>query len=405
MQVRNLGKRKDGSLKVRFRYWQDGKLKTVPQKKLRKLYNEDEIESERLLLEARYDAKKLEKELRESWRDKYYDFGKLEEEYLRYRKVDAPNSWMQKIYDFKYVLHYFLNIKKSPNLDDWKRHFKPFKLWLEEECRSVKTKQKLSYGTLNHIIVELNWFLKCMSELHLCDEQPKVKHFPPSKADKFLGGEAIVRDSEFKEIEAILETRDPRMALFYSLLRDTGMRINELWSLTYEDVFSGKVTYIPLAKELERCGLDYEAFIVLRRQLDSTGGVDPVWKPLKQRHEISERNNRFIPICSLDLHNSLVDYLQEEKEGFIFRGHFTKNVFRNALVKAYASTKYDYKHPHCLRHTRATELAGISGFSMTLNKLLLGHGEKTLERYLHLNSEIQRNVTRDNRNREFRKRE
>lgn len=404
MQARILGKRKDGSLKVRFRYWEDGELKTVPQKKVRKLYKEDDVEPERLLLEARYDAKKLEREHRESWRDKYYDFEQLEEEYRKYRKEEAPNSWKQKVFDFKYVLHYFLNIKKSPNLDDWRRHFKPFKTWLEVRCRSVKTGKKLSYGTLNHIIVELNWFLHCMAELGHCDPPPKLKHFPKHKTDRFLGDKALVSEKEFIEIKSILEKMNPRMALFYELLRDSGMRLNEAWSLTYDDIVPGKMEYEPLAKELERCGLEYEAFIILSRQLGDNDQPEPDWKPLKQRYEICEENNRYIPICSPELHDRLVDYFEEEGVGFLFRGYFSKNVFRNTLVKAYAQTKHFYKHPHCLRHTRANELAGIAGFSMTLNKLILGHGEKTLERYLHLNKSIERRIVRKNKEKTFKKR-
>lgn len=66
-------------------------------------------------------------------------------------------------------------------------------------------------------------------------------------------------------------------------------------------------------------------------------------------------------------------------------------MFTSHLKRAYRllNGKYKFKSPHCLRHTFATELAGVTLGDTTLCKSILGHrDEDTTKKYIHLFEQI-----------------
>ena len=143
-------KNKSGNITYRFRYRdKSGKLTTVPRKYWKHIKSTDKEKMEEYLpvLESRFDTRVKEKEKRESWHDKYYNYVSLVDEFIEYRKESAPNSWKDKISWFEnYVLDYFLNRKHCASLDEWSHYFVDFRRWLERHAKGVKTKKTVVFS-------------------------------------------------------------------------------------------------------------------------------------------------------------------------------------------------------------------------------------------------------------------
>lgn len=123
---------------------------------------------------------------------------------------------------------------------------------------------------------------------------------------------------------------------------------------------------------------------------------------MKGRRKIDSSSGRTIPILDKRAFNILVRrfnvctkqiesriFGEEPRDYLLFDG-LTKGTFASHLLRVYtAAGKYRSKSAHCLRHTFATELAGLSLGDNTLCKHVLGHrDEETTERYVHLFEQI-----------------
>src|SRR5690554_5309552 len=158
-------KDKDGKvLRYRYRYWLNGKLKTIPQKDLPfKPKSDAQAEALRKKLEAQYEAEKAEERLSENWHEKYYDYAKLYEIFAAYRIRKAKNSHRDKLSYFRnYVLKYFLEVEDGlENLNQWRSKQESFFEWLINRPKQ-RGKGFLAKQTINHILTEYNVFMDYM---------------------------------------------------------------------------------------------------------------------------------------------------------------------------------------------------------------------------------------------------
>ena len=385
----------------------EGKNRRVPIDSYAQPRNEKEANSTLNILESKYDEGKIREKEQRAWHEKYYNFIDLVSIFDSIRSKEAPNSWESKKHWFGYVLHYFLNIKQIPNLNEWKYHFEDFK----EHLLTVspvrfKSKKVLSYASKNHVINELNCFMKIMAKRHKCDQQPKLETFSAKLVDNFKDAESIVDDTEFITVYNSFNLIDKDHAAFYYLLKETGMRFNELRGISLNDVRSGLPPEDAMVRLFNSGGIkskDIKGYIVLRHQpviRKPRGSVE--YKALKSKPKISNKFNRYIPIINKKAWDVIKEQVKKtrplyEKEEYgksldnycFWFDSVTKNTFSSRLKKAYTDTAYKYKSAHCLRHTRATELARLD-FTEQLAKMILGHTSKTTQRYIHLNDMMEK---------------
>ena len=183
------------------------------------------------------------------------------------------------------------------------------------------------------------------------------------------------------------------------------MRLNELRGISLDNTFKGTVDNEKLNAEFLRNGFTTYGYILLESQpaQDTHCRIDGVKierKPLKSRKSISYNDGRLIPIFDKVAFNILAKRYNEQgefykkliwgldKKNYLLFENVTKNFLAKKLHEAYEQTTFRYKPPHCLRHTRATYLAGETQ-SYILASLLLGHKKmETTDRYIHLHGDI-----------------
>ena len=382
-----------------YRYRDESrKYKRVPMNSYAQPKNEKEAETLLKQLAAKYDARFNQVKQQEAWHEKYYNFKSLVIEFEKFRSSAAPNSWKSKRHWFtNYVLDYFLNLKSMPNLNEWKFEFKKFKYWLEHEAtkKRIGEGDKLAYASMNHIINELNCFLALMAENGKCDIQPKLRLFPESKLDNEKTSEDIVPHSEFQLIHNAILQMNALCADLYEVLYHTGMRFNEALGLSINDLKKGMPPHPQLIRLLNEADLSpIHGYILLSQQPKyqkpnpKTGKYE--YKALKGKPRISDKHTRYIPIINKNCFNTLVKLYKTCKQSnseHFFLGKITNSIFSRLLTSAYVKCKINYKSPHHLRHTKATEIYRQS-MSQALAKLILGHSSKTTDRYLHLVDEM-----------------
>ncbi len=406
MYIQQSKKKSDGTIIYAFKYRdKQGKQKSVPRSEWAHIKSTDKKAMEEFLpiLEAKYDARKKEIQKRESWHDRYYNFVDLRKEFVNFRKRSTPKNWKTKLSWFdNYVLHYFLNIKKEPSLDAWSHSFGSFRDWLERHAKGVKTKKPLAYQSKNHCITELNKFMEHMAFLRKCDQAPRCPQFESKLVDNEKGAESVISDDEMKELCLYLKKKHGAVyADLCKFLRHTGMRINEALGISLEDVKKGVPPNKPLQGLLAIYKLKPIAYIVLEKQplgRDDEGKMS--YSPLKSKNKISLSNARYIPITSKEVYNILVKYIKTQSELLkknvygkekvnypLFYDLVTDTILNDRMKDAYTSHKplkgLKRKTPHDFRHTKATEYGGLD-FTGQLQKLVLGHGEKTAKRYNHI---------------------
>lgn len=387
--------------------------KSVPQNELPKFDNLEQAKEYLPFLEQKFDSRKRLMKERKQWYKRYWNFEALVNIYLTERRKTVKNSMSSKENWFvHYTLEYFLNIRQCANLEKWKYEFNNFKNWLQNDARTMKGNKPLSYASQNHCIVELNAFLEIMAVQNKCEYQPKLKLHPERLLNNMRGQEDLVTPEEFNLAYDYLRQvpNKPVLSKIYYLLRVTGMRLNEILGIGLMDVKSGPPDNAPLIGLLEQCGIQRNqvlGHIILKHQPKATERAEGrmTWKALKGKPAIDYRYARYIPITDNQAWNILVELIQSKRQEFenrvwgnnpvdypFFFDDVSKNKLTYYLKKAYRTVEglNNYKSPHCLRHTKATELIGAGNFSKELAKLVLGHGERASERYNHLNSSIMR---------------
>lgn len=410
MQYRIRNTRPNGELVVQFRYWEDGKLKTVPTKAvLKKFKAENEIIQYLPYLEAIYDHQKLEKARRESWHDKYYDFVGLKDQYESYAKEKAPNSYKAKIgYLENYVFHYFLNEKMAVNLDAWYLLFMDFRQWLKN-VETFKNKDKrLEPNTINHCIIELNIFLEFMSKLGVCKVQPRCETFLDAKENSRKGIENVFENDEADKAYEFLKLKKEILADGFWLLLKSGMRINEFRGIGPANIKLGLIPQESLHKLIISSGFpEYKSFIFFNSQVASKSTLrndEPIkFKPLKSKKNILPEHTRYVPIFDARSISIIQKYMKMAKIQIsnnergpditqypFFFDEVSSTILNLTLAEFYKekeNLKYSKKTCHDCRHTYSTWL-GEFDITKTLQEYICGHQKESAERYSHLNEKL-----------------
>jgi hypothetical protein len=103
MNITQSKRNNDGSVIYAYRFRDlSGKLKSVSRKEWAHIDSKNRTAMLGYLpiLEAKFDHRKLQKEQRESWHDKYYNYTSLVEEFIKYRQKQVKDwktktSWFQ----------------------------------------------------------------------------------------------------------------------------------------------------------------------------------------------------------------------------------------------------------------------------------------------------------------------
>lgn len=330
-----------------------------------------------------------------AWREKFYDFAELVGKFETWVKQRAPNengASRQRL-DY-YIMPFFLETKLCNNVNQWRYFYQEFRNWLDQEAASPKYNRKISYSYKNHVINTLNQFTQFLLDYNKMDPESRVlcSHFP-----RHLVGsrsvEDILSDEEFKDVHERLKKIDAGVADFFYILRHTGMRFNELFSLPLIALHSGKMDG-PLDKTLTEVGINYYGYIFLESQCapgrpkDNNGLY--VRKPLKSRKKIDMKGARTIPIQDKECWNILArrykvgKTLGADLNQKLFFEELGKTIIERTLYDLYANLTYKAKQYHCLRHTFATYLIGETR-SYFLAQAILGHRTlRIFEGYNHL---------------------
>ncbi len=354
--------------------------------------------------EAIRDSAKTRILRRLQWKTQYYKFAELSEQYIENCKKTQPNSWKNtQFYLEHYVMPFYLEVKKSNNPNNWSMHFEEFRDWLEDDAMTVTSpKRSIAYSTKNHVIKTLNTFLDYLLRRNLLDKSNvyKMTGFPASKIN-MRSADALISKEEFNAIYGILLDTNPLVATFFQTAYYTGMRFNEIYGLSMDDIFSGELDDKVLKTALSDHDMDYFGYIVLESQPAfkirnrlSNGSIPR--KPLKGKPIINEKYNRLIPIIDKDCFNALVKLykIQEAKfkqkqygsnlKDYVLFEDLTSTMAAVELRMAYEKTKFSQKSYHCCRHTRCTELVGNTR-DFVLAKYWLGHArQETTMRYTHI---------------------
>lgn len=358
------------------------------------------------LKEAEHEAARIRIQRKLEWKNKFYDFANLVEQFTVEIKRMAPNSWENSLYYLEhYAFPFFLGDKQCNNLNNWSALYDEFREWLDVR-RTSRGDKSLSYSTKNHVISALNSFMVVMKKKGQVAEIDKCQKFPGHLL-KVRSGEDVLSKYEAEDIYSRLLDISHDSADFFWVLLHSGMRLSEGLGISIDDVYEGEVTHEVLRKLLNRRELESFGYVTLWSQLAEGNnyreGHRVLRKPLKGRRKIDSSSGRTIPILDKRTFNILVRrfnictkqfesrvYGDEPRDYLLFDG-LTKGTFASHLVRAYRAggSKYRPKSAHCLRHTFATELAGLSLGDNTLCKNVLGHrDEETTERYVHLFEQI-----------------
>lgn len=371
----------------------------------RDVTTEEEAKEFQKLLEALHESESIRIQRRIEWKNKYYNFNDLMDQYEAWQKKEAPNSFKTNLTYMKhYVLRFFLTLQNLPNVDMWSDHFEAFRDWLEKDAFRLKgKKQLLSYNSKNHAISALNTFL---IHLHSRNYLAKLKTCPsfPEHLTNKRSLDDVIQPGEAETIrDALIMHGCQDEADFYEFLYFTGMRFHEGLGVSLGDFFQGKLTDSIIGKALENNGIEYFGYVVVDSQFDFIRPDGTLKRAfLKGEKEISERTARTVPIIDKALWNRIVGRLAEQhalfkqgkfgvdKKNYILFRAVNINTGSARLKKAFAAAKLRYRSWHCLRHSRATFLIGQIKDTMVV-RLWTGHKSlKVLERYNHIYQSVVR---------------
>lgn len=384
---------KDGTTTYSLQYYENKKRKRITQKQMKERFGRDILTDEDAeecmkMFEQLHVKAILQIQKRLTWESKYYNFAALVEQFTEWQKERAPNSWENNTSYLKlYVLPFFLTAKKLNSAELWDDYFEEFKRWLLV-AKKVRGGD-ISYSSRNHAIKALNLFLKHLFDRNLIQKLRLCRPFP-EHLQNFRTIDDIFTEAEITGLkDKLLELERPEEAEFMLLLYYTGLRFNEAAGISTADIFQGTVDNAVLAKRLQNSNIEYYGYLVIDSQFDRKQPDGRIQrKPLKGRKKIDEKFARIIPITDKGLWNLLVDRTTQQfgnkskKDCLIFEiDDATSSVW---FKKAQEELKIRYRPWHCLRHTRATLLAG-SVPDESLIRLWLGHrSPKVFERYNHL---------------------
>lgn len=354
----------------------------------------DEAEKWTKTQDAAFHAAKQRSQARAAWRTKFYDFAALVDDFQVWTKQKAPsqNGETRKRLEY-YVMPFFLETKLCNNVNQWRYFYGEFRSQLDSHATSAKYQKPLSYSYKNHVINALNQFTEWLVEQNKMEVESRIlcAHFPRH----LIGSrtvEDVLPDDEFKDVHVRLSKTNESAADFFYILRHTGMRFNELWSLPLNALHSGELSG-PLHKTLREASVSYVGYIFLESQCAASRKKDGgkyIRRPLKGRKKIDMKGARTVPVMDKTCWNILAKRYKEGKalgkdlgEMLFFEG-VTKSSLENALRLTYEPLPYKKKVYHCLRHTYATNFIGETR-SYFLAQIILGHrSPKVFDNYNHI---------------------
>lgn len=381
----------------------DGKMKRLKKSEHPDFKTEEEAEEWCKSQDAIKQSKKNYIKQKTQWKTKYYNFVELLKLYERYQKKNAPNSWQRSVKMVEqHVFHFFLDIKGCSNPNDWYLLFRDFRDWVDEEMVNCNGKKTDSYSTKNHAINSLNTFLECLGEYRKIDQDSvkRIKPWPKSLI-RTKDHRSVISHEDFEKIlvgmnnlTSMDENQKIGIIEFFRVLRATGMRINELWSIPFCSLHRGKIKG-PVHDSLVQKNMDdYFGYFLLKSQCKTVQRLPNDRKPLKHRPTISPKYYRSIPIFSKEIWNIVARrYLVCDKNFKKNVGSDSENYHLFDGEVSYSQVTKTFKEvcerlgfantPHDLRHTFVTEFVGQTR-DLFLVRAITGHkSEKTLEYYLH----------------------
>lgn len=404
-------KRANGETQYRIRYWDNYKHKTIPLSE----HPEFKTLAEALAFVKTQNAKKdadrhLEKHAKgmsaQDWKKKYSNFGKEIESYLEWFKDEAPNSWdTNRSWLENYVIPWFLGKNlNNPNL--WHTEFEAFRRWLEKEATLLNSTKKMSYSSMGHCVKALNSYLKYLglhNKMDVVVSKVKCRGFKRSLSNK-RGKDALISSSEYTQLKLKLTTsRD-----FFIVLMNTGMRIHELYSLQFSNVFKGhKDLDESLRKPFEQMGATIYGYVRLESQMKvkyayrdlKTGRIKR--KPLKSKPKIGSEFNRIIPIIDPETWDVLLENRRRAMKEWESRVHLSSEADDYLLFNVDVNEirrdlrKHTSKTAHCCRHTFTTNTVrsfrGVN-YGPELIKNITGHTSSEFQNYVHLSMESEQKM-------------
>ena len=363
--------------------------------------NDEEAEAAKKILEMSVEVRRLEYSRLQDWKNKYIEYDHLVKEFKSaWMPVRAPNSFKNTIFYLEnYVLYWFLTKSKLNNVLLWPDSYIDFKNWLNQDATLTSNKhQKISNSAKGNCIKALNNFLKFLKEKKMVKS---IEHCSTIDRNRKLKRtiEDVVLPDEFALIYAELININIEIAHYYRVLYFTGMRSNEACGLSLDDFLPGKPEGI--TDDFKDYGYECYGYIVLESQpkeypVRNVKTNTVIRKPLKSKFDISPEHSRTIPIIDKETFNILANCFNREakfydeklfgsdKKNYLFFPNITKVRVRNALIEAYKTLNKAHKSPHCLRHSRATLLAGETKNFLLIQQWLGHTRQETTTQYVHL---------------------
>lgn len=407
MKKLHVGKEKlaNGNVSFRIRYWLGESHKTLPRNQHPEFKTFDEAQNFCNQQNAKADADRhIEKHAKGlaalEFKKKYADFDREVSQFLEWYSEEAPNSWEAcRSWLQNYVIPYFLGKGlNNPNL--WHTEFEPFRRWLEKDAKTMNGK-KLTYSTMGHIVKAANAFIKYLGlhqKMDAATSNIKCRGFKRSKTNK-RGKEDLFQVEEIRTLKIKLD----QSKQFFIVLLNTGMRIHELYSLQFSNVFKGdKDLDETLKMPYKQMGQKILGYIRLESQMKAkyayrnakSGTI--ARKPLKSKPKIANEFNRIIPIVDEETWDILVENRRRAMKEWEDRIHTSSNVDDYLLFNVDVNDirrdmrKHTKKTPHSCRHTFTTNTVrsfrGVN-YGPELIKAITGHSSVEFERYVHLSME------------------
>ena len=395
----------------------------------RDIITEEEAINVETSLKAEFDSagERFKRQL--EWKEKYYKFGSLLENYTERQKRKSPHGYRNSVHYLKYyVLPYFLNIAKNNNINNWHLNYGKFKIWLEDDAKLLRDPSRIiSYSSKNHAIKSLNTFMRhlksegIVNQLHVCEA------FDESKLNEKTIDDVITEDESWTVYKQLLNLGYKNEAEYFLMLYWTGMRFNEGLGVSLADIYKGEISRESLKNLLRRNFIFYKdeqnisdeylyryfGFFTLSSQPDNGGSKSIVRdkndqilrKPLKMKKAINERNTRIIPIICEELWKILTErakiayrrwknnhHLSRNKSDYLLFEDIYQTTSTLRLKEAFKKSGLKYRSWHCCRHSRGTFLHGKTG-DKELTMQWLGHAsEKVHNKYIHTYEGLMREI-------------
>jgi integrase len=399
-------KKTSGETTYRLRYWKNNKHLTIPLSEHPEFKSLDEAlafcKKQNAKLHAERHLENHAKGMAASdWKKRFATFDKDVEEFVEWYKEEAPNSWeASRSWIQNFVIPYFLGKGlNNPNL--WHTEFEVFRRWLEKEAKVANGSKLLSYSSRIHIVKCLNNYIKFLglhNKMDSVTSNVKCRGFKRSLANK-RGKEDLIQPSEYEALKIKLDTsRD-----FFVVLMNTGMRVTELYSLQFPNIFKGsKDLDETLVMPFITMGKTIFGYIRLESQIKKkvayrnpkTGKISR--KPLKSKPKISPQFNRIIPITDPETWDILLENRRRAYKEHESRIHGSDDpddylVFNVDISEIRRDLRRNTtKTPHCCRHTFTTNTVRsfrLVNYGPELIKGITGHTSSEFEKYVHLGME------------------